>query len=96
MTIAEWFIAILAVVGVFSLFTRGNSDREGQLSRLEGKIDLLLEHQGLSYDPLESLEGRLKATLRSGKKILAIKMYRDATGAGLKESKEYVESLQDR
>lgn len=66
MTLAEWFVAILAAVGVVSLFTRGDSDQEGQLSRLEGKIDLLLEHQGLSYDPLEQPQGAVCLSVGGG------------------------------
>ena len=33
--------------------------------------------------------------LLSGRKIEAIKVYREATGKGLKESKEFIESLTD-
>lgn len=33
------------------------------------------------------------ALLRDGKKIAAIKVYREATGAGLKEAKEAVDKL---
>ena len=36
----------------------------------------------------------IKAALYSGNKIEAIKLYRDATGLGLKESKESVEKLE--
>jgi hypothetical protein len=32
-------------------------------------------------------------TLTSGRKLEAIKLYRDATGKGLKDSKDYVEAL---
>jgi hypothetical protein len=32
----------------------------------------------------------------AGRKIEAIKLYREATGLGLKESKEFVEALQSR
>ena len=31
--------------------------------------------------------------MSDGKKILAIKLYREATGVGLKEAKDYVDSL---
>jgi ribosomal protein L7/L12 len=31
--------------------------------------------------------------VNAGKKILAIKLYREATGVGLKEAKDYVDSL---
>ena len=36
---------------------------------------------------------RVKEALREGKKLLAVKIYKDATGAGLKESKEFVDTL---
>ncbi len=41
-----------------------------------------------------SLDGRVLALLRNGRKIEAIKLYRDVTGAGLKEAKDAVESLE--
>jgi len=41
-----------------------------------------------------SLDGRVVALLRDGRKIEAIKLYRDLTGAGLKEAKDAVESLE--
>ena len=39
---------------------------------------------------------RIVEALRDGRKIDAIKIHREATGAVLKESKEYVESLETR
>jgi ribosomal protein L7/L12 len=44
-------------------------------------------------EPL-SLDGRVIALLRDGRKIEAIKLYRDLTGAGLKEAKDAVEALE--
>jgi ribosomal protein L7/L12 len=41
----------------------------------------------------ESWSAEVDALLRDGKKIQAIKVYREATGAGLKEAKEAVEKL---
>jgi ribosomal protein L7/L12 len=37
---------------------------------------------------------QVKAQLRKGNKIEAIKIYREATGLGLKEAKEAVEALE--
>ena len=34
--------------------------------------------------------------LRAGNKIQAVKLYRQATGLGLKESKDEIEAIQDR
>ena len=41
-----------------------------------------------------SLDGRVLALVRIGRKIEAIKLYRDVTGAGLKEAKDAVEALE--
>lgn len=40
----------------------------------------------------EDIEG-IREALRDGEKILAIKIYREVTGCGLKEAKEYVDRL---
>jgi large subunit ribosomal protein L7/L12 len=42
----------------------------------------------------QSLDGRVVALVTNGRKIEAIKLYRDLTGAGLKEAKEAVEALE--
>jgi len=41
----------------------------------------------------ESLEGRVLLLMNAGKKIEAIKLYRQATGDGLKEAKDAVEAI---
>jgi large subunit ribosomal protein L7/L12 len=42
----------------------------------------------------EKLEERLRSLLAEGRKIEAIKVYREATGAGLAEAKDAVEALE--
>jgi ribosomal protein L7/L12 len=42
----------------------------------------------------QSLDGRVLALVIDGRKIEAIMLYRDLTGAGLKEAKEAVEALE--
>jgi len=66
------------------------------LSRLEAKLDVLLKHEGIQFDPYADAPPPVCDALRRGKKIEAIKEYRAATGAGLKEAKDYVEELQRR
>jgi ribosomal protein L7/L12 len=66
------------------------------LSRLEAKIDLLLAHAGLEYDPYANLPASVAEAVRGGDKIAAIKAYREATGAGLKEAKDFVEEARRR
>jgi len=48
---------------------------------------------GATQDPKIKAELECMDLMRQGKKINAIKCWRNATGTGLKESKEFVESL---
>jgi hypothetical protein len=66
------------------------------LSRIEAKLDMLLKNAGIAFDPFEDLPPGVAEALRSGQKISAIKCYREATGAGLKEAKEFIEEVQRR
>ncbi|POX51245.1 ribosomal protein L7/L12 [Streptomyces sp. Ru72] len=62
-----------------------------RMARVERKLDLVLDHLGLHQaDP--DLE-RVAALLRDGRRIQAVKVYREITGAGLKEAKEAVERM---
>ena len=50
------------------------------MSRLEGKVNLLLKNAGLHYDPYADLPPTVIEALRKKEKIQAIKHYRQATG----------------
>ncbi|MEU5153566.1 ribosomal protein L7/L12 [Glycomyces sp. NPDC021274] len=66
------------------------------LARIERKLDLVMQHLGLhdhappAPDPLADV----RHLARQGKKIQAIKVYREHTGVGLKEAKDAVEQLE--
>ena len=59
------------------------------------KLDFVMRHLGLQYtdDALSSVLAQAAVCLSQGDEIGAIKAYREATGAGLRESKEAVEAL---
>lgn len=71
-------------------------NRLNALSRLDAKLDVLLKHAGIQFDPYQDVPAAVIAALERGEKIQAIKDYRLATGAGLKEAKEFVEEIQRR
>jgi hypothetical protein len=52
----------------------------------DAKLDLLLKHAGIEYNPYTNLPPSVIDALKRGKKIEAIKRYRDATSVGLKEA----------
>ena len=67
-----------------------------RVARLERHIDFLTQAMGLEYeDQPSAVSPQLIDLLRRGKKIQAIKVYRQTTGASLKASKEYIETLED-
>ncbi|WP_442877600.1 ribosomal protein L7/L12 [Dactylosporangium sp. AC04546] len=66
-----------------------------QLAAVERKLDLLLAHLGIEVPEPPGPAGLLDE-LQAGRKIQAIKLYREATGAGLKEAKDAVEALAAR
>jgi ribosomal protein L7/L12 len=98
---AAAYVSIAVLLLVFLVFLihqrlAGIENRVGRLSRLEVKIDLLLKHAGVEYDPYKNLPREVVDALQRGEKIQAIKHYRKATGVGLKEAKDFIEDVQRR
>ena len=90
-------ISLMVVVVATAILRTTSVERRLQaLSRLEAKLDALLKHQGVRFDPYADVPPPVLDALRGGRKIDAIKAYRAATGAGLKEAKEFVEEIERR
>ncbi len=92
-------IAALVCVGLLILVLLAMAKSQtpaGALARVEAKLDLLLKHADIEYDPYASVPTLVVEALQRGHKIEAIKHYRAATGAGLREAKEFVEEIQRR
>jgi Ribosomal protein L7/L12 C-terminal domain len=93
--------AALAVLGLILLAgigarLNGIRSRIAVLSRMEAKLDLLLKQANIKFDPYASVPLDIVQALRAGRKIEAIKLYRQASGVGLKEAKDYVEEVERR
>jgi ribosomal protein L7/L12 len=67
-----------------------------RVARLDVKLDLLLKHAGVEYDPYKTLPPEVINALLNGQKIQAIKLYREASGVGLKDAKDFIEDAQRR
>ncbi|MEV4190040.1 hypothetical protein [Streptomyces toxytricini] len=65
---------------------------ERRAERLERRLGLVLAHLGVEEPEPAGLE-QVRALLREGRTVSAIKAYREATGAGLAEAKAAVEAL---
>ena len=82
---------------------------EMRLAAIEEKLDRLLAHLGLDDDAdlgaavpvavagqapgLVGAEAEIVSLIQAGKKIQAIKVYRQATGVGLKMAKDAVDTM---
>lgn len=75
-----------------------NSEILWRLDAVERKLDLLLEHLGVRDTPAPMAMppgmSEVMHLVQRGRKIEAIKAYRAATGAGLKEAKDAVEAME--
>ncbi|MEU8647101.1 ribosomal protein L7/L12 [Streptomyces sp. NPDC048674] len=92
MTMEIWglFLAALMIASFAGLEARlGRTQRK--IEHVERQLDLILGHLGIQEEQ-PSLP-RVTELLRDGKKIEAIKAYREATGAGLLEAKQAVERM---
>jgi ribosomal protein L7/L12 len=87
-----WLVLGTFLMVLLSMARNSSSVANGsKTSRLERKVDLILKHLGL--DPNQGVDEKIMELMKAGQKIEAIKLYREQTGVGLKEAKDYVESL---
>jgi Ribosomal protein L7/L12 C-terminal domain len=102
MTPAEIF-GLVALIGLglillFAIRVRldGLQNRIAAVTRVEAKLDLLLKQANIKFDPFAHVSDGIVKVLRANRKIEAIKLYRQATGVGIKEAKEFIEEVQRR
>jgi ribosomal protein L7/L12 len=81
---------VILVVGLMSSILERKLGRiERRLKRMELRVDAVIENLGIAV--AEADLQQVDQLLAQGKKIQAIKEYRDITGVGLAEAKEAVE-----
>ena len=66
------------------------------MAGIEAKLDLLLKQANVKFEPYANLPAGVAEAIQSGEKIKAIKLYREASGVGLKEAKDFIEGVQGR
>lgn len=66
-----------------------------RVSKLERQVAALFAHLNVEYkdEPNSGVSPEIVELVRKGRKIEAIKRYREETGVGLREAKEFIESL---
>lgn len=92
------FVSGLIGIGIALLFFRLSAleRRLNRLSRIDAKVDALLRHSSVQFDEFQDVPPDVQEALKRGETILAIKRFRQATGAGLKDAKEFVDEVRRR
>ena len=79
----------IAVVGLSLWIVSSISQMRSDIKRININLNKIAEQVGVP----DIITDELKSLILEGKKVEAIKKYRMATGLGLKEAKEYIDSL---
>jgi ribosomal protein L7/L12 len=80
-------IVILPAMGLFT-----PSSNERRLRIIERKLDAIMAHLGIAQASDDDI-AEVRQLAANGRKIEAIKLYRQQTGCGLAEAKAFVDAL---
>jgi hypothetical protein len=87
-------VMFVYVIAIDMAMKQTRRDMARRIGRVNDKLDLLLAQAGVRLDtPDVPRLDEIRELARSGKKIHAIKLYRNVTGADLAEAKNAVEQL---
>lgn len=89
-----WLLAALVVGFLLGRASKPGSDRN--LSHIDRKLTMLTEHFNLKWDPTVGVPEEVLAQVRAGKKVEAIRRYRELTGKSLKDSHELIDEIDKR
>lgn len=82
--------------GVSIVLMMNVSNQKDQIKILNNKLNKIINHLEIEDDEFNKINDELNKLIIEGKKVKAVKLYRMTTGAGLKESKEYIDALADK
>ena len=72
-------------------------DLRQRVAKLERQVAFLIQSSGLRYvdEPPSGVSPEIMDLVQRGQKIQAIKLYRQETGVGLREAKEFIDALDE-
>lgn len=87
---------ILGLVGLLLIILSILSQLRNDIARINTTLAKISKQIGVPDAITENIDRELVTLISDGKKIKAIQEYRMHTGLGLKESKEYVDSIEQK
>ena len=95
----EWIVPLVVLLPLVLVVLAAGSGRRAaaehqsrRLAAIERKLDLVMAHLDIR-EPEPDAPAVVMQELLAGRKLQAIKVYRAATGASLREAKDAVEAL---
>jgi hypothetical protein len=86
---AAWLGGLVLILVIILLWVVARID--ATLRRAERKLDIFMRCSG--YDPGQIAALEAESLVKAGRKIEAIRVYRELTGARLAEAKAFIESI---
>jgi ribosomal protein L7/L12 len=85
-------IAFFTILGALGFAQQLRVNVERRLARMEEKINSIMNQLGIRKE--DQVPPEVAGLVQAGRKIEAIKVYRNATGVSLKEAKDAVELIE--
>ena len=91
-------IGVWAVIGagLFMIIISIIIQLQSEVARINVTLNKIALQVGVPDTVTDDVRAELKDLILKGRKIEAIKRYRTVTGLGLKESKDYIDSLSEQ
>jgi ribosomal protein L7/L12 len=86
----------MGLLGLFAYLISYISQLKDELRRTNLTLNKIVKHLGIEEEITKNIDYELKIIISEGGRIKAIKRYREVTGVGLKEAKEYVDNLAEK
>ncbi len=84
---------VFIIAGLLICISTSINQLRSEIIRINSTLESIAKQIGVPDIIIENIDDELKNLIKEGKKVKAIKRYREVTGFGLKESKEYIDSL---
>lgn len=89
-------MTIYFLIGVVMVIVANLSSISKEINKINKKIDKIMSTLNISEYDYDLIDNELKNIISDKGKIKAIKRYREITGVGLKEAKEYIDKLNEK
>jgi hypothetical protein len=87
------FLGLILLITLLDRRLARIEQRLRALAHIEARLELLLRHAGLRYEPYPGLPADVADALRRGARIEAIKRLREATGSSLADAKARIDAV---